>query len=174
MKFRIVNFSSKSTWTIFIYPEQTTVKQSLSFLIASSIKSLLSQRAFCRIYLIVFQEQAVSKIFQTLDKRTVTGKIYKCLLDIKLISKLSFQEMLYEKYKHSCTYIFEQLLKNFATAKFLDSSARPEMPSITITLSRVVFLPKNIIYIIFIVHFIWFWYLFNLSSKSIDSFWSCG
>ena len=42
---------------------------------ASSIKSLLSQRAFCRIYLIVFLEQAVSKIFQTLGKETVAGKI---------------------------------------------------------------------------------------------------
>ena len=53
--------------------EQSIVKQSLLSLLASSVKSLLSQSAFCRIYLIVFLEQAVSKIFQTLGKGT--GKI---------------------------------------------------------------------------------------------------
>ena len=51
------------------------VKQSLSFLLASSMKSLLNQRAFCGIYLIVFLEQAVSQIFRTLGKGTVAGKI---------------------------------------------------------------------------------------------------
>ena len=60
--------------SLFI-PEQSNVKQSLSSLLASSIKSLLSQRVFWGIYLIVFLEQAVSKIFQTLGKGTVAGKI---------------------------------------------------------------------------------------------------
>ena len=58
-----------------IIPEQYIVKQSLSFLLASSMKSLLNQRAFCGIYLIVFLEQAVSQIFRTLGKGTVAGKI---------------------------------------------------------------------------------------------------
>ena len=60
--------------SLFI-PEQSIVKWSLSFLLASSIKRLLSQRAFCGIHLIVFLEQAVFKIFRGLGKGNVAGKI---------------------------------------------------------------------------------------------------
>ena len=58
-----------------LIPEQSIVKQNLLFISASSIKSLWNQIAFCRIYLIVFLEQAVSKVFQTLGKGTVSEKI---------------------------------------------------------------------------------------------------
>ena len=106
--------------SLFI-PEQSIVKQSLSFLLASSIKSLLSQRAFCGIYLIVFLEEAVSKTLQTLGKELLREKYHKCLFEIRLISKLPFLEIFHEKHKH---IYFQSTVKKLA--KFLDSSARPE------------------------------------------------
>ena len=95
-------------------------------------------------------------------------KFYKCLFEIKLISKLPFLEILYEKYKLSCTYIFEQLLKKIA--EFLDSSARLETSSMTISLSRVAFSPK-ILFTLFLFCVSYDLDIFlNSSSKSFKHF----
>ena len=122
--------------SLFI-PEQSIVKQSLSFLLASSIKSLLSQGAFCGIYLIVFLEEADSKTLRTLGKELLREKYYKYLFEIRLISKLPFLEIFHEKHKH---IYFQSTVKKLA--KFLDSSARPETSSMAKGLSCVVFSPK--------------------------------
>ena len=74
-------------------------------------------------------------------------------------------KVLYEKYKGSCTYIFEQVVKNF-----LDLSARPETSSMTKNLSHVAFPPK-ILFILFLLSVLFDLDIFlNSSSKSFESF----
>ena len=80
LKFRILSLCSKSTSPALFTPDESIVRQILSFVFARSKKSLLSQKAYCGIYYFVFLERAPSKIFLTLFIGTEVGKILKMLV----------------------------------------------------------------------------------------------
>ena len=87
---RIISFRSKSTRTVFILLEQSKVRQTLSFLLASSIKSLLIHKDAWGIYLLVFLIQTPSRIFLTMLSETLAGKILKIFVCDKIVRQLDF------------------------------------------------------------------------------------
>ena len=83
-----INLPSPSLFT----PDESIIRQILSFVFARSKESLLSQKAFCGIYFFVFLEQAPSKIFLTLFTGTEIGKILKMLVYDNINLELLFSE----------------------------------------------------------------------------------
>ena len=65
--------------SLFLF-EQSKVRQTLSFLLASSIKSLLIHKEDCGMYLLVFLIQLNSNIFFTELIGTDAGKMLKILV----------------------------------------------------------------------------------------------
>ena len=70
----VLNLPGLSLYT----PDESIVRQILSFLFARSKKSLLNQKGFCGVNFFVSLEQAPSKIFLMLFIGTEAGKTLKC------------------------------------------------------------------------------------------------
>ena len=82
----VLNLPGPSLFT----PDESIVKHILSFVFATSKKSLLSPKAFSNVYYFDFLEQAPSKIFLMLFIVTDAGKILKMLVCDNINIQLGF------------------------------------------------------------------------------------